>query len=126
MIEFFRSLSLDKVLDFVAYLLAVVGSISGIVHSRKNKQSSALAQILSEVPSFIAQIESLFPVGAGAIKLAYVLNEIRKRCESAHIKFDKSYWTEEVEKVLASPTASINKIQGGIESEKKSDEESQG
>ena len=98
-IEFFCSFSLDKVLDFVAYLLAVVGSISGIIHSRKNKQSSALVEILSEVPTFIAQIESLFPVGAGSIKLVYVLNEVRKRCESAHIKFDKSYWIEEVEKV---------------------------
>lgn len=123
MIDFFRSISLDRFCDLLAYLVSVLGTVISFVLARKERKASALAEILREVPTFITQIESLFPCGAGAVKLGYVLNEIRKRCESSHIKFDKSYWTEEIEKVLISPEASHYK-KGGIY-EEKSNEESQ-
>lgn len=103
--------------------MSVLGTVISFVLARKERKVSALAEILREVPTFITQIESLFPCGAGAVKLGYVLNEIRKRCESFHIKYDRSYWTDEVEKVLTSPTASHYK-NGGMY-EEKSNEESQ-
>lgn len=89
-------------------LSAIISLISFVVSLRsyiKAKRSSALGEILSAIPTLCAQIECLFPDGCGRIKLDYVLSQIKKLCELHSLTYDKSFYTEQVEKVLSAPSS---------------------
>lgn len=89
---------IDAVVCFVAFLY-------GCVAERKSKKSRGVVEILSQLPEMVSQVESVFPVGNGNVKLGFVLRWIEKLCDSKKLPFDKAYFTELIENILAAPTS---------------------
>lgn len=100
----------DVILSAVFSLVAFFISLRSYL---KTKQSSGLAQVLAEIPTLCSQIECIFPNGCGAVKLDFVLKQIAKLCDTLSVPFDKSFFSAQVEKVLAAP--STNKKGGKYE-----------
>jgi len=88
----------------ISIFLLLVSFVSTIATLRKARRSEARAEIVAQIPEIVAQIESLLPNGFGDVKLGFVLRQLEKLCSAARVSFDKSYMTEQVEKVLAAPS----------------------
>lgn len=99
MINFLRS----NYEALISCVLAAISVVIGIVSAVRAKRGKAAAYILSAIPELCSEIESLFPCGFGSVKLGFVLRQLEKLCCAYKVKFDKQYFTEQVEKVLNAP-----------------------
>lgn len=87
----------------ISGFVAVLGAIISILSFFRERRNKALSEIVQDIPSFIAQIESCFPVGNGDIKLQYVLDHIREECSSLGFRFNRDYFVTLVESILSTP-----------------------
>ena len=70
-------------------LLAVL--FYGIIWIKKNKKvaKAALTDVIKSIPVYIAEANSQLPNATKAVKISYILAEIKEDCEEANIKFNE-------------------------------------
>lgn len=108
MFDFFRD-HLDQIYNFVSIAVAVTSIVCTFVLSRKKQSASRFLEVLEELPQVVAFAECLFGSGHGTEKLRLVLSTLKSRCNQLGIKYDETYLTEQIEKVLTAPSSHYKK-----------------
>ena len=111
-------MSAKEILWLVAFcvvgLYAIVASVVAVIrfiHKKKNGEPVTVASIFQEIAEsamgFIRDAETAYKaltgatgVKAGAFKLESVLNKLRDLCAEKGVTFDKTYWTDFIEKAV--------------------------
>lgn len=107
--------------ELAELLFILVSFVVSLVSAIKKKRVQELIKVLNKIPSYISQIESIFPNGFGTCKLGYVLGQVERFCKLNHIEFDEAYFTKYIESILATPTKDKNLIKGGDENAQSKD-----
>lgn len=86
----------------VGILAYIITTILAIKRKKANGEKidveETLPTIANNVLELIKTAESESPTGGGAEKLKLVLSAIKSMCKNANVVFDKSYWTDFINK----------------------------
>lgn len=74
----------------------------------KKEKIVELAKIVQKLPEYIETAEQMFGSGKGKVKKQYVLNEVRNECLLNEVDFKSEEFSEEIEKILATPQKKEN------------------
>lgn len=105
MIDFLQS-NYEKLISITSLVVCFVISCFNSVKAKRAQKS---VEVVSAIAEIVAEVESVLPNGFGSVKLAFVLRQIEKLCAAYHLPFDKSFYSEQVEKVLSAPSKSMSK-----------------
>lgn len=90
---------LKKSVPVKSELYSEIDSLQG-----KCKKLATYGEIFLSVPELIKEAEEIFTTPkSGSLKLGYVIQQVQKRFESAHIKASASELTDYIESILATP-----------------------
>lgn len=88
-------------------LVALVSIIFNIITlSKKGKKATALS-ILSAIPDYVTQAESIFGAGNGQAKLQWVLTKVQIDAVKANINIEDSEIKARVESVMEAPQKKV-------------------
>lgn len=110
--EFIKS-NWQSIVAIISIAVSIISIIKMVITLFKKDRTLGLIAILNKIPTWITQIESLFPLGNGVIKLDYVLKQIKRECENLHVVYNEQYFKDVVEKTLATPTLNRQNQKGG-------------
>lgn len=80
--------------------LQIVGMIIGYFLLNKKKTTNNLKQILEAIPVYIAEANSQIPNATTAVKISYILAEIKEDCANMGVKYNEKTIKSEIEKEI--------------------------
>lgn len=70
-------------------LLAVLFYAVIWIKNNKKAAKAALTDVIKSIPVYIAEANTQLPNASNAVKINYILAEIKEDCEEANIKFNE-------------------------------------
>lgn len=80
--------------------LQIIGMIIGYYFLNKKNKTNDLKQIIEAIPVYIAEANSQIPNATTAVKISYILAEIKEDCLEMGIKYKEKEIKSKVEEGL--------------------------
>ena len=84
--------------------LQIIGMLIGYFLLSKKGKVSDLSKILEAIPVYIAEANAQIPNATTAVKISYILAEIKEDCKEMGIKYCEKKIKSKVEEGLANET----------------------
>lgn len=99
---------LENIEAIIGITIAAISIVATIITLWKGKKTKTLNNILSKIPEYINEAESIFGSGFGIAKLSYVTNKVQIDCVKSNIKISDSDIQSKIESTLSTPQSKTN------------------
>lgn len=94
-------MNIETIAGIVLEVIQIIGMILGYFLLNKKNKGNELKQIFDAIPVYIAEANSQIPNATTAVKISYILAEIKEDCLELGIKYKENAIKSKVEEGLA-------------------------